>query len=319
MSTGSPSRIFIDGQAGTTGLQIADRIAGRSDLALVTVADADRKDPAARRAAMSEADVTVLCLPDAAVADAVALAPADARLLDASSVHRTDPAWVYGLPELGTVQRELVAGASRVSNPGCYPQGFILLLRPLLTAGLLSATRNRIYQAVSGYSGGGRSMIERYEALPAGTTIATQSYALDLAHKHLPEMQAFTALSAAPLFTPSVGHYRQGMLGFVPLFASDFERSTNTQEIADLLAAHYRDEPFVRVHRSADPDPREGGYLDPTAMNDSNEIELMVFGNEQQFLLCARYDNLGKGAAGAAVQNLNLMLGRSETTGLKAL
>lgn len=268
---------------------------------------------------MTAADVTVLCLPDAAVAEAVALAPAEARLLDASSVHRTDQAWVYGLPELGTVQRELVAGANRVSNPGCYPQGFILLLRPLLTMGLLSASRGRIYQAVSGYSGGGRNMIERYEAQPPGAAIATQSYALDLAHKHLPEMQAFTALSSPPLFMPSVGHYRQGMLGFVPLFASDFERSTSAQDIAELLASHYRDEPFVRVHRSADPDPRESGFLDPTAMNDSNEIELMVFGNEQQYLLCARYDNLGKGAAGAAVQNLNLMLGRSETTGLKVL
>ncbi|MEM1231181.1 MAG: N-acetyl-gamma-glutamyl-phosphate reductase [Pseudomonadota bacterium] len=316
MSTGSPARIFIDGQAGTTGLQITQRLAARRDVELLTLEDAQRKDPASRRDAMAAADVTLLCLPDSAVAEAVALAPQDARILDASSVHRVHDDWVYGLPELGATQRERLRTARRVSNPGCYPQGLILLLRPLFAAGLLRPAQARIYQAVSGYSGGGRSMIEHFEAQPPGAPLPTRSYALDLTHKHVPEMQRYTGLTHAPLFLPSVGHFRQGMTGFVPLFASDFERSTSVAELTTLLGAHYRDEPFVHVIAVNAEDPREAGFLDPTHRNNSNDIDLMVFGNEQQYLLCARYDNLGKGAAGAAVQNLNLMLGRSETDGL---
>ncbi len=316
MSTGSPARIFIDGQAGTTGLQITQRLEARSDIELLTLADAERKNPAARQEAMAAADITLLCLPDSAVAEAVALAPAGSRILDASSVHRVHDDWIYGLPELGAAQRDLLREARRVSNPGCYPQGLILLLRPLIAAGLLSPTRARVYQAVSGYSGGGRSMIEHFEAQPVEQPLPTRSYALDLTHKHVPEMQRFTGLTHAPLFLPSVGHFRQGMTGFVPIFASEFERSTSPAELTRVLAAHYRDEPFVQVIAVDEADPRNAGFLDPTCRNGSNDIDLMVFGNEQQSVLCARYDNLGKGAAGAAVQNLNLMLGRSESAGL---
>lgn len=310
--------IFIDGQAGTTGLQIAERLGARDDLQLLEITAAERKSDAARAELMAASDITILCLPDAAVSGAVALAADHCRLLDASSVHRTAPGWVYGLPELGPQQRQQIAGATRVSNPGCYPQGPILLLRPLIEAGWLDARTPRTIHSVSGYSGGGRGMIEAYGAFSTSETerFAARSYALDLNHKHLPEMQCYAGLDQPPLFSPAVGNYYQGMLTHVPIFASELVGKPTRQDIEALLRDRYQNDPCVQVIAVDEQDPRIDGYLDAGACNQTNDIELMVFGHSDQLLLIARYDNLGKGAAGCAVQNLNLMLGKAETTGL---
>ena len=311
-------RIFIDGQAGTTGLQITERLARRDDLQLLQIEAAERKSAQARAALMERSDLTILCLPDNAVAEACALAADRCRVLDASSVNRTASNWVYGLPELGHENRHAIASADRVSNPGCYPQGFILALRPLLQAGWLEPTRQRSLHAVSGYSGGGRSMIERYQQYDADLAerYAARSYALNLSHKHVPEMQHYTGLRQPPLFSPSVGNYYQGMLTHVPLFVRELKGKRAREDVEALLIESYAAEPFIRVVRNPIETATEDGYLDPSACNQSNLLELMVFGNDEHLLLVARYDNLGKGAAGCALQNLNLMLGFTETTGL---
>ncbi|MGI9326847.1 MAG: N-acetyl-gamma-glutamyl-phosphate reductase [Pseudomonadales bacterium] len=319
MSTQTKPRIFIDGQAGTTGLQIAQRLAARDDLEVLVIAEEERKSEQARAALMERSDLTLLCLPDSAVPAAVALASARCRVLDASSVHRTATGWVYGLPELGDEQRQAIAGAERVSNPGCYPQGFILLLRPLLEAGWIDANTPRSMHAASGYSGGGRTLIERYQSFSdtQAEAYAVCSYALGLSHKHVPEMQHYCGLTWPPLFSPSVGNYYQGMLDHVPVHSSELRGGQSLADVESLLVQTYSHEPFVRVVLNAAETATNDGFLDPSACNHSNMIELMVFGNEDQLLLVARYDNLGKGAAGCAVQNLNLMLGFAETAGLQ--
>lgn len=312
-------RIFIDGQAGTTGLQIAERLQARQDLKLLQIDSDARKSDQARAELMAQSDITILCLPDAAVPAAVKLADGQCRLLDASSVHRCAPDWVYGLPELGSAARTAIASAKQVSNPGCYPQGPILMIRALIEAGWLDPAAPRTVHAVSGYSGGGRSMIETYQAFSAAEAeqYGARSYALGLAHKHLPELQRYAGLSQAPIFSPSVGNYYQGMLCHVPLFAHELSGGQGRAEVQRLLADRYHNDPCIRVVAADDPDPCINGYLDAGACNQTNDIELMVFGNADQLLLVARYDNLGKGAAGCAVQNLNLMLGLRETTGLQ--
>jgi N-acetyl-gamma-glutamyl-phosphate reductase len=314
------TRVFIDGEAGTTGLQIAERLALREDLTLLHI-DADaRKDTSARRELFAAADIAILCLPDDAAREAVKLAAGYCRLIDASTAHRTQPDWVYGLPELDTAQRARIASAERVANPGCYPQGFILLVRPLIQAGLLDPGKALSLHALSGYSGGGRVMIETYQGFDdaARERNNTRPYGLSLRHKHVPEMQYFSGVHRAPLFVPSVGSFAQGMLVHVPLFCDDLSGTPSAQAVRDVLAERYANEPFVRVLPTGAEAALEGGFLNATACNDTNRIELMVFGHETQILLTARYDNLGKGAAGAAIQNLNLMLGRDETLGLIA-
>jgi N-acetyl-gamma-glutamyl-phosphate reductase len=312
------TRVFIDGEAGTTGLQIAERLSSRSDLTLLHIDAAERKDPSARARLLAQADVAILCLPDDAARDSVALAPATCRILDASTAHRVADGWVYGLPEMGPDQRALIAAAPRFANPGCYPQGFVLLVRPLIDAGMLPAELPLRIHALSGYSGGGRTLIDTYRSFDDDTRerFNTRPYALGLRHKHVLEMHHYSGSVHAPLFAPMVGNFHQGMLVQVPLFIQELTDCPGPDAIQALLADRYRDEPFVDVLPVGAAEALHAGFLDATTCNHSNRIELMVFGHEAQVLLVARYDNLGKGAAGAAVQNLNLMIGADERTGL---
>lgn len=300
-------RVFIDGQAGTTGLQIQQRLVNHPQIEMLNIDEAQRKDASARQALMKQADVTILCLPDAAAREAVALADeVGARVLDASSAHRVEAGWVYGLAELAADQREKIRTASHVSNPGCYATGAIALLAPLTQAGLLQADRPLAINAVSGYSGGGKQMIEKYQQ--AGTGYA--AYGLGFDHKHLKEIQAWSGLSSRPIFQPAVGDYAQGMLVFIPLNDVDGE------PLQQALAQFYAAQPFIKVHELNQLDADSAPYLLPEALNNTNNMELFVFSHaeQRQTILVARLDNLGKGASGAAVQNLNIMLGLNEET-----
>ena len=307
--------VFIDGQAGTTGLQITQRLQCRTDIELLTLDDDERKSPARRKAFLRDADIAILCLPDDAARESVALAAGHTRILDASTAYRVDADWAYGLPELAEGQRELISDAQFVSNPGCYPQGFILMIRPLIEAGLLSAVLPLRCHAVSGYSGGGRQMIEARQAFSRAEIdrFNSQLYALTLDHKHVPEMHTYSRAEVRPLFSPSVAHYYKGMLVQIPLFLN--ELSGSVAEVHKVLTMRYATEQFVEVV-ALDAAVAPDGYLDPTACNDTNRLQIMVLGNEEQVLLVARYDNLGKGASGAAIQNMNLMIGIDEAIGL---
>ncbi|WP_336797078.1 N-acetyl-gamma-glutamyl-phosphate reductase [Erwinia aphidicola] len=300
-------RVFIDGQAGTTGLQIQQRLVNHPQIDMLNIDEAQRKDARARQALMKQADVTILCLPDAPAREAVALADeVGARVLDASSAHRVADGWVYGLAELAADQREKIRAASHVSNPGCYATGAIALLAPLTQAGVLQADRPLAINAVSGYSGGGKQMIEKYQQ--AGTGYA--AYGLGFDHKHLKEIQAWSGLSSRPIFQPAVGDYAQGMLVFIPLNDVDGE------PLQQALAQFYAAQPFIKVHELNQLDADSAPYLLPEALNNTNNMELFVFSHaeQRQSILVARLDNLGKGASGAAVQNLNIMLGLNEET-----
>lgn len=307
--------VFIDGQAGTTGLELAARLATHPAIEHVGIEDRFRKDPARRRSLFEQADVVALCLPDDAARDAVRLEPG-ARYLDASTAHRTSPGWTYGLPELGLGQREAIRASARVTNPGCYPTGFVLSVRPLIEAGLLDHALPLRLHAVSGYSGGGKSMIAKYQSCDT-PALRTRPYGFGLGHKHVPEMQRYAKTDSAPLFAPSVGHYYRGMLVQVALFTSELSGNAKPSDVWGALTERYRDEPFVHVHGLHPEKALDDGFLSPTARNGSNDLDLMVFASDEQLLIVSRYDNLGKGAAGAAVQNLNLMLGLPETEGLR--
>ena len=303
--------VFIDGEAGTTGLEIRRRLAGVGSLSVLSIAAEKRKNEVARLAMMRQADLVVLCLPDVAAKEAVALVASlgsDApKVVDASSAHRVADGWVYGFPEMDRGQAAAVKGATRVSNPGCYPTGAIALIRPLVEAGLMPADYPVTVNAVSGYSGGGRSMIEAYDA---GKAPDFELYGLGLEHKHVPELQKFSKLTRRPMFVPSVGNFRQGMLVSVPLHLDTLPGKPSARDLEAALAKHFAGAKLVKVV-PADDASSKGGRLDALALNDTDMLELRVFGSEKhgQAVLVARLDNLGKGASGAAVQNIGLMLG----------
>jgi N-acetyl-gamma-glutamyl-phosphate reductase len=311
------AKVFIDGQAGTTGIEIADRLNTRSDIELIRLEDHKRKDAKARTNALQTADVAILCLPDDAARESVGLASSKTRILDASTAHRIHPDWVYGLAELSIKTRQQIAEAQYVANPGCYPQGFILLIRPLIQSGILSASTPLRCNAVSGYSGGGRQMIEKFQNFSPlmANALGVQSYAHAQQHKHLPEMLYYSGTNVQPIFLPSVANYYKGMLVEIPLFVSELNNST-PEDVVAILKAAYEDEPFINVSSLGANDLMEDGFLNPTALNDTNNMDLMVLGDSNRIILCARYDNIGKGAAGAAIQNLNIMLGITESVGI---
>ncbi len=308
MTTSKRKSIFIDGEAGTTGLQIRDRLAGLAGIEVRSIDATQRKDADARKAMMRDVDLVVLCLPDEAAKEAVALADqlgeAAPKIVDASTAHRVAPGWVYGFAELDARQAAAIAKAKRVANPGCYPTGAIALIRPLLDAGMIPADHPISVNAVSGYSGGGKSMIESYEV--SKTAPAFELYGLGLEHKHVPELTAYAGLTRRPIFVPSVGNFRQGMLVSVPLHLDTLPAKPSIAAIEAALAKHYDGSKRVRVVKDA----AKLSRLDALALNDTDDLELYVFGKASlnQAVLVARLDNLGKGAAGAAVQNLKLML-----------
>ncbi len=314
------AKIFIDGEAGTTGLQIRERLAGRRDLEVISIAPEKRKDQDERKRLLNLADVAILCLPDDAAKESVSLIEnSTTRVIDASTAFRTNPDWAYGFAEMDKGQSAKIASARFVANPGCYPQGPIATVRPLVEAGLLPADFPITVNAVSGYSGGGRQMIESYEG-ENPITSRYASYALGFNHKHLPEMRTYAKLAHDPLFQPAVINVRQGMATYVPLQLWSLDKVPTGAELHDTIRAHFAAIPdsFVEV---APLEPLEKSpELDPTRYNDTNRMKLHVFANDQraQALLVAVYDNLGKGASGAAVQNLNLMLGVAADTSLAA-
>ena len=315
-------KVYIDGEVGTTGLRIRQWLGGRADLELLSIPEAQRKDPNARRERILAADVSVLCLPDDAAREAAAwVAGTRARLIDASTAHRVAPGWVYGLPELCAEQRAAIRSAQLVSNPGCYASAFILLTRPLIDAGLLSAEVAPAVHALSGYSGGGRSLIQRWEnpELGLGTLPYEAPYAYTRVHKHIPEMTRFSGLRVEPQFLPAVGPFACGMRVQVALPATSLPSPATAAAIWQALQERYANEPFVRVAPLAPPAEPDEHTFDPQRCNDTNRGELHVVAHPSgHVVLMCIFDNLGKGASGVAIQSLNLMLGLPETTGLPA-
>jgi len=315
------AKIFIDGEAGTTGLQIRERLAGRRDLEVISIAQDKRKDLAERQRLLNLADVAILCLPDEAAKESVSLIEnSTTRVIDASTAFRTDPNWAYGFAEMDKGQSARIADARFVANPGCWPQGLIGGVRPLVDAGLLPADLRVTYNGISGYTGGGKSMIGEYEAAGASAS-QFMPYGLTFNHKHVPEMTLYTKLTHTPLFVPTVGDFAQGMTTFVPLQLGDLATVPTGKQLHAALVEHYAGiaDSFVTV-APYDPELGKTPALDPQMHNGTNQLTLHVFANDKraQAVLVAVYDNLGKGASGAAVQNLNLMLGVAADTSLAA-
>ena len=306
-------KVFIDGAHGTTGLRINEYLAGRSDIEILEIDQEKRKDTEARVSMIKEADVSILCLPDQASKEIAAAAPADSVIIDTSTAHRTDPEWTYGMPELTAGQRDKIRSSTRIANPGCHASGFILLVRPLIEAGLLSEDALLTCFCVTGYSGGGKKMIADYEDEERDVTLDSPGqYALGQSHKHLPEMVAMTGLKNAPCFSPVVADFYSGMVMTVPLHTSMLKGGAGIDDVKKTLHTHYDNEALITVCDEAP----ESGKVYSNPMAGSNGMEMYVTGNEERILLIASYDNLGKGASGAAVQNLNIVLGTEETAGL---
>ncbi|NET50569.1 MAG: N-acetyl-gamma-glutamyl-phosphate reductase [Merismopedia sp. SIO2A8] len=324
---GQTPKVFIDGEAGTTGLQIYTRLSQRDDIELLSIDPDKRKDAATRSQLINSADVAILCLPDAAAKEAVSFVSSPTvKILDASTAHRTAGNWIYGFPELKSGQREAIAHSRWVSNPGCYPTGFLACLHPLIATNCLPETMPITINAISGYSGGGKKLIEQYETAHAQNPGATSTqpygiYGLKFGHKHVKEMHQHSGLAHPPLFVPAVGDFAQGMLVQIPLPLWTLSDPPTGDTIHGILSTHYQNEPFITVMPLNDTAAlRNGNFLDSMEANETNLVQIFVFANDetQETLLIARLDNLGKGASGAAVQNLNIMLGYPEDKGLSA-
>ena len=310
-------KVYVDGQAGTTGLKIIDRLNGREDIELLKIADEDRHNNDARAAMMAQADFTFLCLPDAAAIEAVGLANGKTRILDASTAHRTDPAWAYGFPELAPSFREKIVGSAQVAVPGCYASGFLSIVHPLVAHGLIPADFPVFAFATSGYSGAGKNAIAVYEGADKPTEYdSPRQYALSQHHKHLPEMQKFAGLTNKPMFEPIVCDYYSGMVVSVPIQTRMLDKKISLAQVNETLAAHYEGAKLVSVNALMTDEEQGKFFLASNGLSGQNKLEIFTFGNDDQILLCARLDNLGKGASGAAVQCLNIMMGIDETTGL---
>jgi len=309
--------VYVDGQEGTTGLRIHEYLAQRPDIDVLRIDPYRRKDVQERARLLNAADVAFLCLPDAASREAASLITNPKTcLIDASTAFRTDPAWAFGLPELAPSQRERLRLAKRIANPGCHATAFIVLMRPLVDAGLVPPSLGISATSITGYSGGGKKMIEQYEAGGDERLRSPRPYALNLVHKHLPEMMAHTGLQTTPVFMPIVGNFYKGLCVTVPLQLAALGAGTQASALHEALVARYRDEAFVKVHPLNDAEVLADGFFDVQACNDTNRIDIFVFGQGEQAVLMARLDNLGKGASGAAVQSMNLHLGLDETQGL---
>ncbi len=311
------TKVYIDGQAGTTGLQIVSRLSKREDIELLKIPDEKRHDNDTRKQFIADSDFTILCLPDKASIEAVTLAEGtNTRIIDASTAHRVNENWVYGLPELCKGQIEKIAGANRVANPGCYATGFICAVSPLVQAGILTKDYPFSAHAVSGYSGAGKGAIAVYEGAekPHGFESPRQ-YALTQAHKHLPEMKKYCGLEYTPAFNPIINDYYAGMVVTVPIINRLLGKKTSVDEVREVLTKHYENSKFIKV-LNANEIENLGGFIDANTLEGTNTLEVLVYGNDENIIVSSRLDNLGKGASGAAVQNLNIMMGIDETTGL---
>ncbi|MGO4812073.1 N-acetyl-gamma-glutamyl-phosphate reductase [Cupriavidus sp. 2MCAB6] len=312
-------KVFVDGQEGTTGLRLLDYLSGRSDVELLRIADDKRKDPAERARFLNAADVAFLCLPDVASREAVALVTnPNTCVIDASTAFRTTDSWAYGLPELTRGQREKIRTSKRIAVPGCHASAFLMAVRPLVEAGVMQADYPVSAFSLTGYSGGGKQMIAEFEAGGNPKLDSPRPYSLGLAHKHLPEMRVQAGLAQAPIFNPIVGNFLKGLAVTVPVYPDRLARKVTPEQIADIYRKHYEGEQFVRVMPVGDEANLDGGFFDVQGSNDTNRVDLFVFGSAERIVLMARLDNLGKGAAGAAVQCMNVHVGADEATGLSA-
>ena len=310
-------RVFVDGQEGTTGLRINEYLAERDDVEVLRIAAEDRKNPAERARLLNAADVAFLCLPDAASREAAAMVVnPDTCLIDASTAHRTAADWVFGLPELEPSQRDKLKASKRIANPGCHASAFILLARPLSDAGLIPQGLTLSATSITGYSGGGKKMIEQYQAGGDARLNAPRPYGLGLSHKHIPEMTRHGGLSREPIFVPIVGPFYKGLAVSIPLALADLPAGTTAQTLHRAFSERYAGERFIRVMPLSDPQTLADGFFDVQACNDTNRVDLFVFAGSEQVVLMARLDNLGKGASGAAVQSMNVHLGLDEALGL---
>ena len=312
-------KVFVDGQEGTTGLKIHDYLSARPELEVLKIESDKKKDPETRRVFLNEADIAFLCLPDAAAKEAVALIDNNkTRVIDASTAHRTDTMWTYGLPELNKAHRDLIRNSPRVSVPGCHATGFVLAINPLIQEGVLTGDTPLTCHSITGYSGGGNSLIKKYEQVePAGSLNSPRLYALNLSHKHLAEMQKIPNLLQPPVFTPIVANFYQGMAVCIPLPSLIMNKKLSAEAIQNVFQTYYANESFIRVMPYDSDRNLEDGFFNAEACNNTNRADIFVFGHGSQSLLVVRIDNLGKGASGAAIQNMNLMLGLDEGLGLK--
>ncbi len=311
------TRVFVDGQEGTTGLRIHEYLAARPDIEVLRAAPEMRKDPSERRRLLNAADVAFLCLPDVAAKESVAMVDnANTCVIDASTAHRIDAGWTYGMPELAPDQRDRIRASKRIANPGCHATGFILLARPLVDAGIIATSALLSATSITGYSGGGKKMIEQYQSGSDPRLSAPRPYALGLGHKHLPEMATHSRLETRPIFVPVVADFYKGLAVTIPLPLAETRRGTTAEHVHAALSERYGNERFVDVAPLHDPATLAEGFFDVQGCNDTNRVELFVFGSDTQIVLFARLDNLGKGASGAAVQSMNVHLGVDEGTGL---